>query len=739
MRNIYLLSMLCFFSLGAKAQRLLGVSTGNWNTTSSLYLNPASIADSRSRLTIDIATFNGFVDNDLGTINKTKFTDKLGKGKYVGMNSILDMGSKTTGNVMAPYGEFRGPGVTWNIDHKNSLAFTTRVRGVSQFTNIDKDIYRSVLDADYGKTNGNFTRTVTDFRWSTAAWGEIGATYGRVLIDEGRRFLSFGITARYLGGISYASLNGSSITADYRAASDSTRFTNTHLSYSGSLLNDSKAIKENSSVGQMLGAFFGKNGGSGIGADIGMSYEFRPDYEQYLYDMDSMKRIVDHSRPRYKLRLSAAITDIGAINFSGAGNKQIYATRSGYNRGNALNKNVFNFKDFRNFSKIHGFSIDTGKRRTFYYLPTALVLGADYKLGRGFYMNATYIGNLAKHDAIGTYYYSQLTVTPRFDSRTFSIGMPLTYSALSHSFKMGMGVCMAGFFIGSDDMLVLFSNKAYGANFYAGAFVPVNYKRPTDRDGDHVSDKKDLCPDVPGVWAFKGCPDPDKDRDGIPDSVDKCPNVPGVKSANGCPDKDGDGIADASDRCPAEAGTLALKGCPDRDGDGVVDIDDACPDQKGEAKYKGCPDTDGDGVADNLDKCPTVAGPATNNGCPVEKARVEEPDAESPDGDLKFETGKATLSRNAYPLLLKTAVLLNEQADVDLIIRGYTDNVGSDKQNLILSKVRANTVKKWFTNNGISPGRLEIHGMGSANPVGDNKTAAGRARNRRVTIVQRRK
>ena len=69
-----------------------------------------------------------------------------------------------------------------------------------------------------------------------------------------------------------------------------------------------------------------------------------------------------------------------------------------------------------------------------------------------------------------------------------------------------------------------------------------------DIDGDGISDKKDECPEVPGLKEFNGCPD--TDEDGIIDKEDKCPEVPGLAEFKGCTDSDGDGVADPDDLCP---------------------------------------------------------------------------------------------------------------------------------------------------------------------------------------------
>ncbi len=67
-------------------------------------------------------------------------------------------------------------------------------------------------------------------------------------------------------------------------------------------------------------------------------------------------------------------------------------------------------------------------------------------------------------------------------------------------------------------------------------------------------------------------------------------------------------------------------------------------------------------------------------------------------------------------------------------IEGHTDNVGKADKNLDLSKRRAAAVKTYFTNKGISEARLQSEGFGDTKPAADNKTAAGKATNRRVEI-----
>ena len=252
-----------------------------------------------------------------------------------------------------------------------------------------------------------------------------------------------------------------------------------------------------------------------------------------------------------------------------------------------------------------------------------------------------------------------------------------------------------------------------------------------DRDSDGVSDLDDKCPDVAGVVALMGCPD--RDSDGVTDADDKCPDVKGLAAFKGCPDTDSDGIADPDDKCPREAGPASNSGCPvkDRDGDGIVDAEDACPDKKGTAAGRGCPDTDGDGIHDNEDRCPDKAGTVANKGCPDIK-KEDKAKLERAVKLVQFESGKAVLLKSSYAVLDEVVSVMNTYPEYSLNINGHTDNTGDDKMNQQLSERRAKACYDYLITKGIAIGRIASAGYGETKPVGDNKTPAGRERNRRV-------
>ena len=234
------------------------------------------------------------------------------------------------------------------------------------------------------------------------------------------------------------------------------------------------------------------------------------------------------------------------------------------------------------------------------------------------------------------------------------------------------------------------------------------------------------------IFKFGG---KDTDGDGIYDRDDACPDVAGLKQFNGCPDTDGDGIQDSEDACPDVAGLAALKGCPDADGDGVADKDDKCPTVAGPRENAGCPwpDTDGDGVLDKDDKCPTVRGTVANQGCPEVSEEVMKT-LNNYGKVILFDSGKSTFQKGTYTVLQSITSILKEYPYSKFMIEGHTDSDGSNELNQALSENRAAAVKNYLIENGIETDRLRSTGFGETKPIASNKTAKGKAENRRVEI-----
>jgi outer membrane protein OmpA-like peptidoglycan-associated protein len=99
---------------------------------------------------------------------------------------------------------------------------------------------------------------------------------------------------------------------------------------------------------------------------------------------------------------------------------------------------------------------------------------------------------------------------------------------------------------------------------------------------------------------------------------------------------------------------------------------------------------------------------------------------------INFEFNSAVIKPSSYPVLDEAVELLKKHPKVIVEIGGHTDAVGSDAYNLKLSKLRAESVKKYLVRKGIDPSRLRTRGYGETMPIADNSTPAGRELNRRI-------
>jgi OOP family OmpA-OmpF porin len=142
-------------------------------------------------------------------------------------------------------------------------------------------------------------------------------------------------------------------------------------------------------------------------------------------------------------------------------------------------------------------------------------------------------------------------------------------------------------------------------------------------------------------------------------------------------------------------------------------------------------DTDKDGVSDKMDKCPqTTPGSTVNSyGClPTEKAAIQL--------EVLFSSGSAVIPPVSQVSLQELADFMKAHPETDVAIEGHTDNTGNPARNRKLSEARANVIRDYLIQKmDISPSRVTAYGYGSEKPIGDNSTAEGRNKNRRVMAV----
>lgn len=310
-----------------------------------------------------------------------------------------------------------------------------------------------------------------------------------------------------------------------------------------------------------------------------------------------------------------------------------------------------------------------------------------------------------------------------------------------------------------------------------------------DRDGDGILDVDDDCPDTPGVASSipgcNGCPD--SDGDGVCDHLDECPDEFGTVENNGCPEyadpcTDMQAIKDAlknvlfeynSDKLTAESMTTLDNIAPLLTSKNIKDprwLVEGHTDNVGSQNYnlplserratsvmtylqsKGVPASImkavGFGLALPVTTNDTAEGRARNRRVEMKYAnasfapaalQVNDDCANVQMGDLAkmiyFKTASSDLVEASKQSLDVIAQYLNSVSG-NYEIQGHTDSVGSEANNMKLSQRRAQSVVDYLISKGVNGSRLKAVGYGQSAPKYDNKTADGRAQNRRIEIVQ---
>lgn len=791
-----LLIILVSFSYFVQSQDFTGFNQSNYAGVTGVYLQPASIVDSRMKfdmnlIGLNIGAYNNYIGVKRDAFKREKdangkttfpaFDDTLFADKY-----LVEKASSRNKSIYFS-NRIAGPSFMVSINHKNAFAITSNIRTYVNIDGISPDLAKLAFEEFKYPSLWVTNLKNKNLSIQEMTWAEYGLTYAHVFKEDNEHYFKGGATVKLLQGIQSAYMFVKDLEYNFQTDTTLSIFqSEVNYGHSDNLAFSDLKVGE-SNTGTKV--FDYSQSYPGVGFDFGVVYEWRPSYLKYKYDMDGEKDLWRKDKNKYKLKVGISVTDLGSIKFKKGATSGDFKADVGF--WNLKPINPSSVKEFDDTLKSRFTS--TGTKSSYRMnLPTAISAQIDYQVWKDFYVNLTpFIAFQFKKNDTKVHDISSITLTPRYDWKWLGVFIPVQYNFLD-GFRAGAAVRLGPIVVGSSNLAPLIGQKTvYGADVYAILKLPIPYGRPKDKDKDGISNRKDLCKEIPGTWEFMGCPD--KDGDHIQDKDDKCPDVAGTKEMQGCPDKDGDGITDLEDNCPDDKGLVEFKGCPDKDGDKIMDKDDECPDDAGLAEFLGCPDRDGDKTPDKYDACPDVAGPKEFKGCPDKDGdtvldkddecpevagAVENKGCPWPDTDkdgvvdredqcpttpglvelkgcppapvlkveeqkilekafasLEFATGKDIIKPVSLPSLNDLAKLMKEHAaDWTLKLSGHTDNQGDATKNLMLSEKRSKAVKKYLVSKGVKADKVIAEWFGQTVPIADNTTPEGRQKNRRVEM-----
>ena len=455
MKNTLLIFFL--FYLPVTAQQFPGYRTSNYSGANGVFFNPSSLADNHYAWDINLAAVSLNINNNTasykaGELMKSlrdsipKFQFKTPEGKAKGLMNL----------------SIHGPSAMVSLNNKSGIAITTAYRIILQASDWDGDQAKQFLDPKQTiLVPYRFQTTGSPFL-NIHAFKQIGISYARVVQDD-IHFLKAGATLKFLSGTGSVFIQADNVNATLNA--DNT-FSPLYLqNTTGNLhIGMSKFPLSNTRVSD-----FFKMNNTGLGADFGFTYEYRPDYDPNSYDE------FGRNSKEYSFKIALSLLDFGKIKYerdfansgSWVGDVSI-GERWQFNEdltGKGIDEVVPYLNSIPELLKpFSGY-----KSQNFIVnLPATVHIDADIMLGQNMFVNAgTTIGLPTNVNPWRQQNYSSFLLTPRFENRFLGFYLPITYNVVS-KMSVGAGLRAGPIFLGSGSFPGSLFGRSNQYDFFAG-------------------------------------------------------------------------------------------------------------------------------------------------------------------------------------------------------------------------------------------------------------------------------
>lgn len=447
------------------AQSYLGLKEGNYIGALGMDMQPASIADSRylvdvNLLGFDLSLYNSYLGWDSGfsnlqdAISNFEFTENERESHSLFLRSDVNLFSF----MVSP-------------NDKIAFGLSNRFR---MYTNVDglsnefaKLMYNNVdVPSLWGKDILNDRLDIQSMMWV-----EYGLNYAQVLYNEGDHYVKVGAKVKLLQGLGAAYMYASDFDYSFLNA-DTIAIYDVDVSYGHS--ENINVLNENT---------FGYNFESkaGIGFDFGAVYEWRPD--SYKTENEKRLKFFETVPTKYKLRAGLSVLDLGSIRYKKGGYSRNFKADIAY--WNVRDIGVNNVQDWDTLMN-HLFVSSIGNEDYFRMnLPTSINLNLDYNIYKTFFLNFnTQLAYQFKRNDSKSHDITAITISPRWEHKYFGVTLPITYSFLD-GMRTGMALRLGPLYVGSSNLgsLVRTTNSK-GVDFYFGARVPILKRVKKNKNGD---------------------------------------------------------------------------------------------------------------------------------------------------------------------------------------------------------------------------------------------------------------
>lgn len=453
---IVLISKVLSFNL--QAQDWLGYHTSTYAGIQGVHINPALITGSNyKKLDISIVAAHGNISNDFlyfdaATItNPNLFTRSDFFDTYVRQN--LNGGTKN-GMINA---NVQGPAFLYQFTPYDAIGFSPRVRAFANIDRWDENFAKLLVEELYFPPYWDNQISRQYMSASTHVWAEYGITYARIIYASEKHTIKGGITAKLLQGLGSGYLTFSDYSYNFYNDQVLGIF-DTYASFGMSQNVQDQEFK------------FGFEGGPGFDADIGFTYEFKPNR---IYSKNGLYRpkksaygtdrgIWARDETKYKFKVGISLNDLGGIMYAKSTN-----SRDFYSNVDSLQLSVFdNVNGPSSLAQtVQAVFIQSNNISSYFMdLPTHLHMFFDYRIDKGFAIHSSILFpfNHGIFDHHKNHYIYQLTFTPRWESKWFGVYLLLSFNEYL-LYNLGISFRLGPLVIGTGDILGTLIKREYAS------------------------------------------------------------------------------------------------------------------------------------------------------------------------------------------------------------------------------------------------------------------------------------
>ncbi len=493
MKYAFSTMLLCLISFKTIAQNFSGISFSNYGGIHSVDLNPANAADSRYSVYVNFAGAGMELQNNYARWNAPysllSLSTKAVGSQYLSPTSGLPVWKpeyyklKDNLDKVKAYinAEVRGPAIQLSFPKIGfGVAVGVNYRLLNSFGNTSPTIATAILIGTKNTEIQNIPFNDQTFLLNVGGYNEFYLALGKVLAEDGPRFIKVGGSLKRLTSNMHLSLQGNSVDYEINPTSTLNESQNITLNKTeGVFFHGSSASAPG--FGWLLDQMTNLKGiGNGFSADFGIVYEFRPDFSRQRYKYKG-SYVPDPIKNKYIFKIGAALRDIGFLRFASPTEVEVGTVSSTndfiapgtFYHLNSTDELVGNIEQVFNIDR------NTYLRSFNVLMPANLVLHGDYRVKEGFYVSAVLHQYLLSKKRLGPIGYSGIAFIPRFEKRfiefAFPIGLENDYSNLN----IGATLRAGPLFIGLDNVSGLINlGNPRGLAVHAGLSYGFNHKRP---------------------------------------------------------------------------------------------------------------------------------------------------------------------------------------------------------------------------------------------------------------------